>query len=253
MKFDAEIPIPVDLQKMFDIPTCAAISLPKAEKLQLRLPNGATLSAIPDLTKGIPSDCSLVANIFLQLAPFLASIECLLKVLALLKPLIAVIGALPDPIKIAQAVPDFMKAAEDLLGCFGMLIPGLTIFNFIKDLLLLIIKIIKCLIGQLQTILGIMQGIELRLGEAQKAGNKELMQVLQCAKENATNAADHAAQSLGPVTDIMPLIQVFLELANVKLAIPPLASAEDSAALQQTIDTLNDTVVTLETIIESLP
>lgn len=253
MQFNAEIPIDADLKALFNLPACADLSLPKAEKLQLRLPNGATLSAIPDLSKGIPNDCSLVANLFLQLAPFLASIECLLKVLALIKPLITVIGSLPDPIKIAQAVPDFMKAAEDLVGCLGMLIPGVTIFNFVKDLLLLIIKIIKCLVGQLESILKIMQGIELRFAEAQKAGNKELMQVLGCAKENATAAADHAAQSLGPVTNILPLIQVFLELAQVKLEIPALASAEDSAALQGIIDTLKDTVTTIEAVIESLP
>lgn len=253
MQFTAEIPIPADLQALFNIPDCADLALPKAEKLQLRLPNGATLSAIPDLSKGIPSDCSLVANLFLQLAPFLASIECLLKVLALIKPLIKVIGGLPDPIKIAQAVPDFMKAAEDLVGCLGMLIPGITIFNFIKDLLLLIIKIIKCLIGQLESILAIMQGIELRFGEAQAAGNTELMRVLDCAKANATTAADHASQSLGPVTNILPLIQVFLELAQVKLEIPAIGSAADSAALQGTIDSLKDTVTTIESVIESLP
>lgn len=253
MQHTAEIPIPLDLQELFKIPVCAELELPKAEKLQLRLPNGSTLTSIPDLSKGIPSDCSLVANLFLQLAPFLASIECLLKVLALIKPLIAVIGALPDPIKIAQAVPDFMKAAEGIAGCLGMLIPGVSIFNFVKDLLLLIIKIIKCLVGQLESILAIMQGIELRLGEAEAAGNTELQRVLECAKANAATAADHASQSLGPVTNILPLIQVFLELAGVKLEIPSIGSAEDSAALQGTIDSLKDTITTIETVIETLP
>ncbi len=256
MLHTAEIPIPVDLQKLFDIPTCKAISLPKVEPLVLRLPTGATIQAIPDLTKGIPTDCSLVANIFLQLAPFLASIECLVKVLALLEPLIKVVEGLkklPDPSDVISAIPKFAEAAVALAGCFKILIPAVGIFDFVKDLLLLIIKIIKCLVGQLQTILGIMQGIELRLGEAEAAGNTELMAVLNCAKENATNAAEHAGQSLGPVTNIMPLIGFFLELANVSLTIPTLGSAEDSAALQNTIDTLNDTVATIEGVLETLP
>ena len=253
MLHTAEIPIPVDLQKLFDIPKCDAISLPKMKPLVLHLPTGAKLQAIPDLTKGIPTDCSLVANIFLQLAPFLASIECLLKVLGLLKPLIEVVKALPDPIAIAKAVPDFLDAAVKLADCLKILIPGVGIFEFLKDLLLLIIKIIKCLVGQLESILAIMSGIELRLGEAEAAGNTELAAILKCAKENATNAADHASQSLGPVTNILPLIQVFLEMANIKLEIPALASAEDSAALQKTIDTLKDTVTTIENIIETIP
>lgn len=255
MRHDVEIPIPDDLKALFAIPTCEAIALPEAGELKLRLPNGATLSSIADVSKGIPTDCSLAVNLFIQLAPFLASIECLLKVLGLLKPLIDVVKGLapPDPIKLAQAVPDFLDAATKLLPCFGMIIPGVTIFNFIKDLLLLIIKIIKCMVGQLETILGIMQGIELRLGEAQAAGNTELMKVLECARENATTAAGHAQQSLGPVTNILPLITSFLELAGVSFELPALGSAEDSAALSETIAKLNDTVTTLESIIETLP
>jgi hypothetical protein len=255
MKHEDAITIPVDLQKLFEIPSCAAIALPNAAPLVLRLPTGARIQAIPDLTKGIPTDCSLVANIFLQLAPFLASIECLLKVLAVLKPLMKVMEALKsaDLIKIAGSVGDVIDALNGLANCFKVLIPGAGIFDFVKDLLLLIIKIIKCLIGQLETILGIMQGIELRLGEAQAAGNTELAAVLQCAKENATNAASHAGQSLGPVTNIMPLVQVFLEMAGVSLALPALGSAEDSAALQNTINTLKDTVTTIESVLETLP
>jgi hypothetical protein len=256
MKHDDPISIPVDLQELFEIPNCAAIALPDAEPLVLRLPTGARIQAIPDLAKGIPTDCSLVANIFLQLAPFLASIECLVKVLGLLQPLIKVVDglkSLPDPSKVLEAIPDFAKAAVALADCFKILIPAVGIFDFVKDLLLLVIKIIKCLIGQLETILGIMQGIELRLGEAQAAGNTELAAVLQCAKENATNAANHAGQSLGPVTNILPLVQVFLEMAGVSLQMPAIGSAEDSAALQNTIDTLKDTITTIETVLETLP
>jgi hypothetical protein len=253
MQHTDAIPIPLDLQELFKVPVCADLALPKAEKLQLRLPNGATLTAIPDLTRGIPSDCSLVANLFLQLAPFLASIECLLKLLALVKPLVAIIKAIPDPIAIAKELGPFLQAVDGLKDCLGMLIPAITVFNFVKDLLLLIIKIIKCLIGQLESILAIMQGIELRLGEAEAAGNTELKKVLECAKANATTAADHASQSLGPVTNILPLIQTFLELAGVKLEIPSIGSAEDSAALQETIDKLKDTITTIEAVIETLP
>jgi hypothetical protein len=256
MRYDAPIPIPDDLKKLFEIPSCEAVALPDASDLKLRLPNGSTFSPIADLSKGFPTDCSLTVNLFIQLAPFLASIECLLKVLGLLKPLIDVVKSLgppPDPIKLPNAIADFVKAAEALLPCFGMIMPSTNIFFFLKDLILLIIKIIKCMIGQLQTILGIMQGIEIRLADAQTAGNTELQRVLECAKKNAATAANHAQSSLGPVQNLMPLIGFFLDLAGIKLEIPPLGSAEDSAALEQTIETLNDTITTLENVVESLP
>ena len=256
MLHTAEIPIPADLQKLFDIPSCSAISLPDYEPLVLRLPTGAKIQAIPDLTKGIPTDCSLVANIFVQLAPILASIECLVKVLALLEPLIKVIEGLkkiPDLSDILAAIPAFAKAAKELLECFKILIPAAGIFDFVKDLLLLVIKIIKCLIGQLETILGIMSGIELKIAEAEAAGNTQAIAVLECAKKNAVTAAKHAGASLGPVTSIMPLLSFFLGLAQVELKIPEIGSAEDSAALQTTIDTLKDAVSVIETTLETLP
>ncbi|TIX49630.1 hypothetical protein [Alteraurantiacibacter aquimixticola] len=256
MLHEDTIPVSEDLQKLFAIPACAEISLPQVGELKLNLPNGATLKAIPDLSKGIPTDCSLATNLLLQLAPFLASIECLLKVLALLKPLIDVVNSLgppPDPIKLPQAIADFGKAAADLLPCFGMIIPGPTIFLFIKDLLNIIIKIIKCMIGQLKTILGIMQDIGLRIEAAEQAGNTQLAEVLKCAQENATSAAQHAQASLGPVTNIMPLIASFLELAGVSFELPELGDPSDAEALAATIQTLEDTITTLESIIETLP
>lgn len=257
MRHDVAIPVPADLQALFHIPSCDMLALPSAEPVQLRLPNGATFRPIADLSKGIPTDCSLNVNLFAQLAPFLASIECLLKVLALLQPLIKVVNSLgppPDPIKLPEAIVEFGEAAAKLLPCFGMILPmNPNILAFIKDLLLMIIKTIKCLIGSLETILGMMRGIELRLDAAEKAGNTELAKALQCARENAATAAQHAQASLGPVQNLMPLIGFFLELAQVKLEIPELGSAEDSAALQTTIDTLKDTITTIEAVVETLP
>lgn len=255
MQYNTEIPIPDDLRHLFEIPSCAAVALPAATRPQLRLPNGATLSPVADLSKGIPTDCSLAVNLFIQLGPFLASIECLLKVLALLQPLIKIIKAVPslDPIQIGEAIPDFLKAVTALEPCLGMLLPAVNVFNFLKDLILLIISIIKCMIGELQTILGIMKGIEIRLADAQTAGNTELQRVLECARQNAQTAADHAQSSLGPVQNLMPLIGFFLDLAGIKLEIPALASAKDSAALENTIEQLNDTVTTLQNVLETLP
>lgn len=250
-----EIPVSVNLQQLFELPDCDALALPKPQPLKVRLPNGGTLTAIADLSKGIPNDCSLSANLLLQIAPFLASIECLLKVLGLIKPLTTLLQALvpPNPVKALEVLPDFLKAVDGLKGCLLMIVPGGQMFGFLKDLLLLIIKLIKCLIGQLETILGIMQGIELKIGDAERLGNTELVRALNCAKKNAQRSAEHSQQSMEPVINIVGLVQPFLEIANIKLAIPAIGSAEDSAALAQTIQNLKDVVTNVETILETLP
>jgi len=257
MLHEQAIPVPPELQELMALPACADVSFPQVGDLGLRLPNGASIQAVRDLTNGIPSDCSLATNLLIQLQPFLASIECLLKVLGLLQPLIDIIKGLtdtpPDLGKVAGAVPKFVEAAEKLLPCFGMLIPGISIFNFIKDLLLLIIKLIKCMLGTLKTVLGVMQGIGLRLEAAEAAGNTQLKALLECAQENAVNTAAHAQASLGPVTNLMPLITGFLELAGVSFELPELGDPSDADALAETIQKLEDTVTVLEQIIETLP
>ena len=92
--------VSADLQKLFELPACADIRLPPPEKLEITLPTGGSLKAIADISKGIPNDCSLIVSLMLQIAPFLASIECLLKLLGLIAPLVDVVKALapaPDP------------------------------------------------------------------------------------------------------------------------------------------------------------
>lgn len=250
-----EIPVSVNLQQLFELPDCEALALPKPQPLKIRLPNGGTLTAVADLSKGIPNDCSLSANLLVQIAPFLASIECLLKVLGVIKPLTTLIQALvpPNPIKALEVLPDFLKAVDGLKDCLLMVVPGPRIFQFIKDLLLLIIKLIKCMVGTLKTILAVMQGVELKIADAEAAGNTELVRALECAKKNAQRSAEHAQQSMEPVINIIGLVQPFLEIVGVELAIPGVGSAEDSAALAQTIQDLEDVIVTIENMLETLP
>ena len=256
MLHDATIPIPEDLQRIMALPACEDLSFPQCSELGINLPNGGRFEPIMDMANGIPNDCSVATNLLLQLQPFLASIECILKILGLLKPLIDVINALStlDPIKIAQAMPEFAKAVEAILPCFGLLIPGVPIYNFIKDILLLIIAILKCVIGALKTILEVMQGIGIRLSAAEAAGNTQLKAILECAQENAVASAAHSMKQMGPVENLMPLIVSFLEIAGVDaIEFPELGEPEDAEKLAAIITQLEDTVTLVEQVIETLP
>src|ERR1700738_3428453 len=115
-----DITVSADLQEAFQLPPCEEIKLPLPSPLKVQLPTGGTISALADISKGIPTDCSMTFSLMLQIAPLLASLECLLKILKLLKPLIDVVGSLgppPDPIKLPKAIVEFMKAAEAIIPC----------------------------------------------------------------------------------------------------------------------------------------
>lgn len=142
------IPIKADLQKLMELPDCTLLLLPKKTKLAIHLPNGASLPAFTDISKGIPTDCSLAFSLVLQLAPFLASIECLLKVLSLLEPLIKTIGGLtsvPPSIPGPDVLSKFASAAEGVMECVvDMVLPGAGLFSFVKSVLILILTFLNC-------------------------------------------------------------------------------------------------------------
>src|SRR5262245_5233516 len=128
--------VSADLQKLFELPECVDVKLPLPEKLEITLPTGGgSLKAIADISKGIPNDCSLIVSLLLQIAPFLASIECLLKLLGIIAPLVDVVNAISKPPELPSAVDKFMKAIDNLKECLLVVIPGLPMIPFLRDLL----------------------------------------------------------------------------------------------------------------------
>jgi Type VI secretion system/phage-baseplate injector OB domain len=77
----------------------------------VHLPTGSILHAIVGNAEPLV-DCALTADLQRQTAAWLASTECLLKILALLKPLIDVIEHLPTPLP--STLQEFAMAAADL-------------------------------------------------------------------------------------------------------------------------------------------
>src|SRR5215471_1356971 len=113
-----DVPLPDRLKQYLAQPHYVDLQLPKPGKVEVCLPLGGCLQGMVDATKAIPDDCSLSFSLLLQLGPIMASIECLIKVLKLIKPLIDLVKSLgppPDVIKLAQTIPDFLKAAEEVV------------------------------------------------------------------------------------------------------------------------------------------
>jgi hypothetical protein len=251
-----DIKLPAAIQDQLSIPACIDLSLPKPTLPQIRLPTGGTIQGIADLTKGIPSDCSLNFSLALQLAPIMASIECLVKLLGLIKPLIDVVQGLgppPDLIKLGNAIPAFLKAAEALAPC--LLVPTpLAMIPFVKDILLLLISLLRCLIQQLRSIVELLNGLELSIASATADGNTELLATLQCAQGNAQTAANGTMQGIEPIKVLLELAGPFLGIAGIQpITIPAIAPAADLAALTSVLNTLQTVVDTMQAIVDVLP
>ncbi len=250
-----DIPLPVDIKKLFDMPPCEDIKLPSPSPLKITLPTGGSINALTDISKGIPNDCSMIFNLMLQIAPFLAATECLFKLLALIAPLIDVVKALgppPDPIKLGSAIPKFLKAAGDLAPCL-LVVTGAPLIPFLRDLLCLIIKALNCFLGQMKTLLAVMSGITLQLDAATAAGNTELQRSLECARDNAATSAEHLTKSIEPIGAILKLAAPLIGLAGVgPIEIPTIGSETDIASLEQTVQTIQGVKGTLQIAADAL-
>jgi hypothetical protein len=250
-----DIAVDADLSELFKVPSCEDLKLPSAGPLKIQLPTGGSLQAFADISKGIPTDCALTFSLMLQIAPFLGAIECLLKVLKLLKPLIDVVGSLgppPDPIKLPKAIQEFAKAAVDLAPCLLVPTPA-SIIPFIRDLLCLILKVLNCFLGQMKSLLKIMGGLSLQLSFAQQSGNEELAGIIQCAQENAQNQAGQIMNSLGPVGVLLDLAGPLFGIAGIKpIQLPALGSASDLSALNAVVQTIQSVKATIQIAVDVL-
>jgi hypothetical protein len=247
-----DVPIPVDLSKAFKLPPCPQIKIPTPKPLKIHLPTGGTLNAFSDLSKGIPSDCALTFSLMLQIAPFLASTECLLKLLGLIGPLIEVVKAVPDPLKLGNTVPKFLKAAEALMPCIAV-VTGLGIIPFLKDLLCLIIKALNCFLGQMKTLLGVMTGLSLQLLTARETGDTDLIDSIQCEQANAEAQAANMTASIEPIGVILELAGTIFGIAGIEpIKLPALGSQTDLDSLNTLVQTLQGVVGTLEIAAEAL-
>lgn len=247
-----DVTVSPDLKKLFELPPCKDVKLPGPKPVKVTLPTGGSIQAFADISKGIPTDCSMSFNLMVQLAPFLAASDCLLKLLGIIAPLIDVVKGIPDPIKLAQSVPKFLKAAEKLAPCL-LVVTGAPLIPFIRDVLALIIKILTCFLGQLKTIMGVMNGLSLQIATAAQDGNSELQSILECARENAATSSEHLMKSIEPIGVLLELLGPILELAGQpSIQLPKVGSQTDMESLNQVIETMQTVLATLQTIVEAL-
>jgi hypothetical protein len=241
---DIDIPLSEALQKAFQIPQCGEIALPMPKPLKVTLPTGSSMNALVDMSKGIPTDCSMNFNLMLQMAPLMASMECPLKVLKLLKPLVDIIAGLPTPP--VKALKDFADAAVELAPCFAVF-AGIPVM--VKDLLCLVRSVLNCLLGQIRTVRDLLGGLELRLAEAD--GNPDLLATLQCAKDNANAWMQSLSQSIDPIAGVITLVGIIASVAGQSLDLDlkaPSAPPEDLAAIDAIIDVLQGVVQAIDAI-----
>lgn len=245
-----DIKIDSELEEMLKIPACIDMSLPKPGKLSVQLPSGGSLKAFSDMSKAIPTDCALTFSLLLQIGPILASMDCLLKILGLLGPLVDIVKGLPFPP--FEAIKKFIEAAVKLAPCLA-LPTGTPLIPFVKDILCLILKALKCLVSQLDTIVTVLGGLALQIQTAESAGNADELAALKCAKENADKSAEAAMNAIEPIGALLALLAPVMTLTGQDpIKMPAMAPGADVESLKGLVNTLKGVCEAIQIVTDAL-
>jgi hypothetical protein len=189
---------------------------------------------------GAPTDCKLTFNLLLQLAPLLASMACIFKIL---KAITALADGIQDPAKI----PSIPGAITDLAKCIPL--PGIELYLMIKGILSLLVRFLSCFIGDLESIVKSQATIDLSAAD----GNPVLHDWLICAQNNAKQSMDNMMLSLQPVQPIMNVTAMLIGLAKLPIQLPDLSNLSLGADANLTIASLKQSVDTLKSAVASIP
>jgi hypothetical protein len=199
------------------------IQLPAAASLSITLPFGGQLSSVIDLSKGPPSDCTLIHGLMLQLGPALAGIQCILK---LLKIVTALTNIGPTTFgDIISAAADFVATCVPTPFTFAC-----TIFGVIR----LIVAYLKCIISAILSILEFRAGINLNAAQ----GNPVLIASLNCAQGNADASMAQLKDALAIIDALLTLIQPILTAAESALPDPIKDGLKTISSIKTTLDSI---------------
>jgi hypothetical protein len=247
-----DINVTDEVREMFDLPPCSEIRLPSAEPLKVQLPGGGTLSAFSDISKGIPTDCAMTFSLIMQLGPFLAATACLVKVLKFVQTAVDVLKSASNPISLVSSIPKVVQAAEPVIECALSFTPS-GLIPFIRDLLCLILKVLKCFRDQMASILKILEQTGPQIQIAQQSGNDELLQSLQCAQDNAMTQAQQMTQSLEALSILLDLAGDLMQIVGVDpIKLPKLGAQVDLSSLNQFVQTVQQVEATIQIVVDAL-
>ena len=240
---------------MADSNTKPCIPLPNPEPLKITLPFGE-LKSLVDTSKGPPTDCTLVHSLMLQLTPTLAGMTCFLKAMNVLKVLINIDISNPASIDPVSIIIELVKAVKKMEGCINVF--G-TLPKMLKDILLLLVAYLKCIIQAIESIVNFQADIDLTASE----GNPVVLASLTCAQQNAQNALNQQVKAMEVINPLLEAIKPIAELAGVSLNLPDLSklsnkslSVKDAAGLEELAKTLEELNIALEQLqqtAEALP
>lgn len=221
------------------------------DDLKITLPFGGELKAVRDFSQGIPNDCSMMFNLIVQLQPLLGGIGCILLMLdALSKMKEFVEAVVNNPLDIGSAAEGLLTALGKLaITCFPSPAMYASIACMIKDILVLVIKLLTCLKQFLESI----NNLNLTIDFDSAEGNPALLEVLDCAKSNAQLTMEHVIAALGPIESILGSLTPIVEFGQLSIEFPSLSEISPDTDLTETVAKIDEAIDALQVVADAIP
>ncbi len=233
-------------QPIIELP-CIAIDSP--QQLKVSLPFGGELRALTNIADGPPTNCALAHSLMLQVAPLLGSMTCIMNILKVIAALKNFVSSPPTP----SSISDMVKAIDGVADCLGIVLGPIPICKMVKDILLLIVAYLSCLIEALDSILKFQASIDLTAAQ----GNPLLHDSLICAQDNANATMKSLQDAMVGIGPLIEMVNTTLSIVGQDpIALPPMTATTPSAASLIAADPLKpfrDVVQTLNTVANALP
>ncbi len=227
-------------------PACVAVrEVPK--DFSIRLLGGAKIIALPQVTDGVLTELDQVMSLLTQLGPGLAAAQPIFNVINAIQSIFDLITSVvtADPAGIIEAV----QKASDAIAGLAASTPEVAIPLMIADSIQLIVAILEAVLDAIDDLVTIDQQAQALLDQAIADGNAALQVVAQCQKDQASAMAQHLCKSLGPVGQMIGVLQALLDLIPGSVPIPGIPDCSGlslsafKAAIQGSVDEIKDSPI----------
>lgn len=214
------------------------------EALRIRMPGGAVLegqlAGLPpslfQMAKGLLGQAN---SALAPLDPIFTIIETINAIHECVKAIPDALGPPPDPGKLVGCLPELAKRIEELLA----LLPPISVFATIADLLDAVIMLLQGIIQELVSIQRYL--LRITAARALSARVPGLLTVIGCGEATAAASMDNLTRALGSVAAILNLMNTLTGLAGLP-QVPTFTGglnadpADAIGGLQALVDVLSD-------------
>jgi len=220
--------------------------------LRIRLPTGGALVAPTDPTQDLANACSRAFGLLPLVASYLASTQCLVKLLDLVGPLADLVNVLRRTPELAASAAKVLTAVQALAPC-ELAARTSGALPFVRDLLCVVLQAGNCILAQLKNLTAVMTGLANQREAAQAAGNLELVRALEAAQESAATRASSVLLSIEALQSVLDLGSVYLAIAGIApVQLPPAPPNPDLNALIQLTEQLASSLASLQISVDAL-